>query len=52
MLGNPLTLCSIAIPNGERVKKVTADGKEVPFEIVNGNVLLNNLKIQKELCLK
>lgn len=52
MLGNPLTLCSIAIPNGERVKKVTADGKEVPFEIVNGNVLLNNLKIQKEVCLK
>ena len=52
ILGNPLTLCSISIPNGKNVKKVSVDGKNVPFTFFNNNIVFNNVKIEKELYLK
>ena len=52
MLGNPLTLCSISIPNCQRVTRVTVDGHPVNFEVDGERLLFDAVKIQRELCLQ
>lgn len=52
VLGNPLELCSISIPNANDVSCVTVDGKNVNFEICGKNVVLEKTKVLKELSLK
>jgi hypothetical protein len=52
MLGNPLTLSSISIPNAEKITKITVDGKAVAFEIKNGNLTFAPVEINKEMRLK
>lgn len=52
VLGNPLELCSISIPNANDVSCVTVDGKEVNFEICGKNVIFEKTKVFKELSLK
>ena len=52
ILGDPLTLRSISIPNAESVTSVTADGKAVDFRIADGTIVLGEITIGKELCLR
>lgn len=52
VLGAPLRLCSISVPNSESVRSVTVDGSSCDFKVTNGKVLLGEVEIQKELCLK
>ena len=52
VLGTPLTLDSISIPDAEAVKTVTVDGRSVDFKIANGKIILDNADIQKTLCIK
>lgn len=51
MLGNPLALSSVSVPNCEKVTKVTVDGKAVDFEIADGKLILGDVEIHKELQL-
>lgn len=51
MLGQPLTLSSISIPNHEKITSVTVDGKSVDFEIAEGKILLDSVTIQTEIRL-
>ncbi len=52
MLGEPLSLCSISVPNADSVTNVTVDGENVDFEILNGRIAFPKVEIHKELCLK
>jgi len=52
MLGDPLTLCSISVPNCEDITNVTVDGVDVDFEIFEKRIVLNHTVIRKELLLK
>lgn len=49
ILGKPLTLCSISIPNLETVKNVTIDGNSVPFKTEHEALILGNVEIHKEM---
>ena len=51
VLGAPLALCSVAVPESERITAVTVDGKPAAFTVSNGSVLLQNAVIGSELCL-
>ncbi|MBR7098685.1 MAG: hypothetical protein IKC59_04650 [Clostridia bacterium] len=51
VLGNPLTLQSIAVPNCTHVKKITVDGAEIDFRLEDGKLLLGEIKIEKEIRL-
>ncbi len=51
MLGNPLLLRSLSVPDCEKVKSVTVDGVCVDFEIADGMLLLSDIEIHRELRL-
>jgi len=52
VLGSPLELNSISVPNANAVTCVTADGTDVDFNVSGGKLMLGKIKICKELCLK
>lgn len=52
VLGEPLTLRSVAIPNAQSVTSVTADGVPIDFACVNGEVEFGDKVISRELCLR
>ncbi|MBQ9117203.1 MAG: hypothetical protein IJY04_09285 [Clostridia bacterium] len=52
VLGNPLTLDSISVPNAENITVVTADGESIDFSVINGRIVFNNVEIHKELNLR
>lgn len=52
ILGNPLTLCSVSIPNCQKVTGVTADGRAVDFKTDGEKLLFDAVEIQRELCLQ
>ena len=52
VLGDPLTLDSLSIPNAESVRTVTVDGVSVDFKIANGKIILGSIQIQNSLCIK
>jgi len=52
VLGNALTLNSITIPGAEAVTKVTVDGSNVDFKVINGCIVLGEVEIRKELKLR
>ncbi len=52
MLGNPLTLSSLSIPNCEKVTSVTVDGESIDFEIKDGKLIFGEIKISEEISLK
>ena len=52
VLGNPLELCSLSVPNADRVTRVTLDGNEVDFSLEDGKILLDNVKICNALVLE
>jgi hypothetical protein len=52
VLGDPLTLNSISVPNVNTLTCVTIDAESVDFKIADGRVLLMGAEIRKELCLK
>ena len=52
MLGDPLTLDSISVPNAEKMTNATVDGREVSFKQSEGNIVFENILIEKELVLK
>ena len=51
IFGNALTLNSIAIPDADKITKVTVDGKDTAFKLVNGYIVFDNVEIRKELSL-
>ena len=50
--GNPLTLSSVAIPNSDKITKVTVDGNKVDFKICDGSIYLGEITVKKELVLE
>lgn len=52
VLGNPLGIASISIPSCERITKVTVDGQNVDFDIVNGKVIFADVQIFKEMSIR
>ncbi len=48
ILGNALVLNSISLPEGDKIKKVLVDGKELDFSFENSRIMLNGVKIEKE----
>ncbi|MBR4872980.1 MAG: hypothetical protein IKV00_04005 [Clostridia bacterium] len=52
VLGNPLELNEISVPNANTVTCVTVDGTDVDFTTSGGRIVLGKIKIQKELFLK
>lgn len=51
MLGDPLTLNSVSVPNADKITKATVDGKEITFKLSDGNIVLESIRIEKELIL-
>ena len=51
VLGNPLELNSISVPNTNKITRVTVDGVSVNFTVADGVVTLGEVKINKELSL-
>ena len=49
VFGNPLTLCSISIPDGDKISRVTVDGSDVEFQLMNGKLLLGSITIHGEI---
>ena len=52
MLGDPLTLSSVSVPNASTVTKVTVDGAEIPFTVKDGAVLIGEVSIENEISFK
>jgi uncharacterized protein (DUF608 family) len=52
ILGNALTLHSIALPNADRITHVTLDGEAVDFALADGRIVLGDARICKELVLR
>lgn len=51
ILGNALTLNSIAIPDVEKITSVTADGEPVDFKVVNDRIVFDSVEVRGELKL-
>lgn len=51
MLGDPLTLDSVSVPNADKITKVTVDGRGVGFTYSDGKIMLNDVCIGRELIL-
>ena len=51
ILGNALTLNSIAIPDIEKITSVTADGEPVDFKVVNDRIVFDSVEVRGELKL-
>ncbi len=51
ILGKPLALSSISIPDCEKVTNVIVDGTSLDFEIVDEKLVLGNVEIHRELRL-
>ena len=49
VLGNPLTLRSLALPNAEKVESVTVDGKTLDFEAKDGAILFADPVVISEI---
>lgn len=49
ILGNPLVLDLISLPNSDNLAKVFVDGKEIDFSIENSKIKLNDIKIEKTI---
>ena len=52
MLGAPLTLSSLSVPNAEKISSVTVDGEPIAFEAKDGMLIFGEIKIAQELCLQ
>ena len=52
VFGNPLILHSLSIPDYESITKITVDGKEIDFEIGDGKLMFEEVKICGEMSLK
>jgi hypothetical protein len=52
VLGNPLTLRSISLPESEMITRVTADGKEIAFELSEGEITFSPVRISESLVLE
>lgn len=50
ILGTPLSLRSVKIPNANDVRTVTLDGERIDFSIEDGEILLGNITVNRELC--
>ncbi len=49
ILGNPLTLNSVSVPNAEKITKVTVDGKDVSFTVRDGKIIFDGVVIKKAM---
>lgn len=52
VLGEPLTLRSVSVPNGECVTEVTVDGRRVSFMRENGRIVFDRSDIRREIVLR
>ncbi|MBO5269276.1 MAG: hypothetical protein J6B77_00715, partial [Clostridia bacterium] len=52
VLGEPLTLRSVAIPSAMNVTSVTVDGIPIDFACVDGEIVFGDMVISRELCLR
>lgn len=52
ILGEPLTLRFLSIPQAEKITSLTVDGKPLPFQRKNGGIDLGEVTIHKELILQ
>ena len=52
VLGDPLELNSLSVPNANAFTCVKIDGSNVDVKISDGRVILENAKIFKEICMK
>ncbi|MBQ8344891.1 MAG: hypothetical protein IJY42_01330 [Clostridia bacterium] len=52
ILGKPLTLCSVAVPQGASITSVTVDGVDRTVTIKDRTVQLGTVEIAREMCLK
>ena len=52
MLGDPLTLSSVSVPNASAVTKVTVDGEEIPFTVKDGEVVIGDVTVEREISFK
>lgn len=52
ILGDPLILSSLALPDAGRIKSVTVDGRAVEFSVSNGSLSFEPIEIHKEMLLK
>ena len=51
ILGEPLVLNSISVPNAQKITSVTVDGAKIDFEVTKEKVIFENKVIRKELYL-
>ena len=51
VLGDPLSLCSVSIPNHKHITSVMVDGKKVDFSVDEDKIMLGKVEIREELRL-
>jgi hypothetical protein len=51
ILGEPLTLRSISLPDCKKITRVTVDGTDVKFELINNMLVFGDTVINKEFIL-
>ena len=52
ILGNPLTLNSVSVPNADKITKVSVDGEDIGFTVKDGKIIFDGVVISKEMSLK
>ena len=51
MLGDPLSLCSVSIPDHKHITSVIVDGTQVDFSVDEDKIMLGEVEIREELRL-